>query len=230
MATKNAALAKDASIHLDWADVIGANLYDCQVSLYPDFRVAMNEDAALALSAYAFSDAGTDDAKRYWRWRYSTNGGTTWSAWSTVGSYWLSVDAAAEVVLPTTATWAMFDPENTADVYYFELAPRAKITPSNINRVKDRNRQGTLLSEYLTTKDLITLEFPEEGFMHHEQSRELFRFHNDIKTFFLVGSVDDGLNAVVKVWKVQVTDDPDLAPLAPGREDLIQGTIELEEV
>jgi len=226
---ENAAIFHTTSIVLDWDNVVGANLYSIQVSVYPDFRVALESSNALGTSTHSFTDAGADDAKRYWRWRYSTDSGTTWSAWSEVGSYWLDIGLTAGYT-PAQGGWALVDPDDVTDAYVLEVAPRHTVVESSINRVKIRNRQGELLSEYLTTKGIITLEFPEDGFMHHEQFREFCRFHTEIKTFFLVANTDNGRDHVTKIWKVQVTEDPALTMFAAGREDLMTGTVELEEV
>jgi hypothetical protein len=229
MATTNAAIANDAAITLDWADVAGANLYSIQVSLYPDFLVAMESNNALAVSQHAFTDAGTDNVKRYWRWRYSTDGGTTWSAWSEVGSYWLNGSATADFA-PSTGQWVLVDPDDVSDRYVMAVAPRHAVVDSMINRVKERNRQGELLSEYITSKAIISLEFPEDGFIEHEQHREIWRFHTDIKTFFLIGNTNNGRDNLTKIWQVQVVNDPEFEMLAPGRQDLFYGSVEYEEV
>jgi hypothetical protein len=229
MATKNAAIAIDTSIVLDWADVAGADLYSIQVSLYPDFRVALESSDALGTSTHSFTDASEDDAKRYWRWRYSTDAGTTWSKWSEVGSYWLNTSCLTEVV-QSTNTWSLADPDDPADKTVFDVYPIFKVLPGMINRVKERNRVGDLLSEYLTTKDLISLEFGEDSYVQHEQFREIVRFHNEIKTFFLIANTYDGRDNVTRIWKVQFTDDPDMMMVASGRTDLMAGSLECEEV
>jgi len=229
MATANAAIAIDNSITLDWADVAGANLYKVQVSLFADFRAVFEENLLLATSAHSFTDAEANDAKRFWRWAYSEDGGTTWSKWSEVGSYWVNTALATEYV-PAAGVWALVKPSDPSDATAFELSPKNKIIPVSYNRVKDRNRQGTLLSEYLTTKGDIRLDFPENGYMHHEMFREIQRFHTEVKTFFLVASTNNGRDQVTRIWKVQIKTDPDLTMLAAGREDLMTGSIELEEV
>jgi hypothetical protein len=226
---ENAAIFHTTSIVLDWDNVVGANLYSIQVSVYPDFRTALESSNALANSTHSFTDSGADDSKRYWRWRSSTDSGTTWSHWSEAGSYWLNSDLTAGYT-PAQGGWALVDPDDQTDAYVFGVAPRHTIVERSINRVKERNRQGELLSEYLTTKASISLEFPEDGFMNHEQFRELCRFHTEIKTFFLVANTDNGRDHVTRIWKVQVVEDPALTMLAAGREDLLTGTVELEEV
>jgi hypothetical protein len=226
---ENAALFKTQSVVLNWDDVSGATLYSIQISLYPDFRVSFESSNALAVSTHSFTDASSDDAKRYWRWRYSTDTGTTWSTWSEVGSYWLGADLSSGYT-PLKSGWVLVDPDDIADAYVFEIAPRSTIVESSIERVKERNRQGELLSEYLTTKAIITLDFPEDGYMHHEQFREFCRFHTEIKTFFLIANTNNGRDSVTRVWKVQFTEDPAFAMFTPGREDLFIGTAELEEV
>lgn len=229
MATTNAAIAGDGSITLDWADVSGANLYSIQVSLYPDFRVCLSSDDALAASTHTYADTGTDDAKRYWRWRYSSNGGSTWSKWSEVGSFWINSGAADEFV-PTAGKTYLVEPDDPTDYVEFAVFPMFSVVPMMLNRVRERNRAGELLSEYLTTKDRILMEFSEECYVQHEQGREIVRFHNEIKTFFIVASVYDGLVYTTRTWKVQFTEDPEMSMVASGRTDLLVGSLEAEEV
>jgi hypothetical protein len=229
MATANAALLIDTAVILNWSDVAGANLYSIQVSLYPDFRVALESNDALAASTHSFTDGSMDDAKRYWRWRYSTDAGVTWSKWSEVGSYWLNTNVLTEVV-PGNEKWYLVNPSDPSDATEFAVVPIFSIVPSMIDRVKERNRLGTLMSEYLTTKDLIGMDFPEEAYIQHEQFREIWRFHNTIKTFFLIANTYNGRDYVTRIWKVQFTDDPDMSMVSAGRPDLMTGSLEAEEV
>jgi hypothetical protein len=229
MSATNSALAKDAAIVLDWADVAGANLYHIQVSLYADFSVILEEQTALATSAHAFSDTGTDDAKRFWRWRYSTDTGTTWSKWSEVASYWMNTTFTADVV-PAVETWTMVDPDDVSDACVMDVFPLYSVTPISIRRVQERNRLGELLSEYLTTKDTITLSYPEDCYIGHELYREILRFHSDVRTFFILASTNNGRDDVVRVWKVEFADDPSFEMVALGRQDILTGEMELEEV
>jgi hypothetical protein len=229
MSAVNSALCADAAISLDWADVAGANLYHIQVSLYADFSVILEEQTALAVSAHAFSDSGTDDVKRFWRWRYSTDTGTTWSRWSEVSSYWVNITFTADVT-PSAGTWTFVDPADVSDACVMDVFPQYSILPMSIRRIQERNRLGEMLSEYLTTKDKITISYPEDCYIGHELYREILRFHSDVRTFFVVASTNNGRDAVVRVWKVEFTDDPDFEMVAPGREDFWTGEIELEEV
>ncbi len=230
MSSTNAAVAIDSSIVLNWNDVTAANLYHLQVSLRSDFSGAMVvEDAALATSGKSFADSSTDDRKRFWRWRSSANAGTTWSAWSEVGHYWLGVTLAAEVVR-TTAGWALVNPDNTADIYTLADYPVHATTDVSIRRARERNRSGDLLTEWLISKATVELQFPETIYMTHEQMREFKRFELEVQEFFLVGYVSNGVDLVPHIWKVIFNDDPTFAILGAGREDLFVATLSFEEV
>lgn len=229
MATTNAAVTNDGSITLDWASVTGANLYSIQVSIYPDFRVCLESDDAVATSQHAYSDTGTDDVKRYWRWRYSTNGGSSWSKWSEVGSFWIDSGVASEFV-PGTNKLYLVNPDDPTDYIEFAVFPLFGVIPMSLNRAIERNRLGEMLSEYLTTKDKIVMEFDEDSYVQHEQYREIVRFHNVIKTFFIVMSAYNGRDYVTRIWKAKFTEDPEMSMVAAGRPDLMAGSLEAEEV
>ena len=228
MAATNSVFCNDTAITLDWADVSGANLYHLQVSLKPNFASTIVNDTALAVSTKSFADSGANNAKRYWRWRYSTDGGTTWSRWSEVGSYWLDTGGAGDVTL-SQGKWSMFDPDSVTDIFTFDDYPMYAITPSRINRIKARNRQGDLLSEYLTTKAIIEMEFDDSHFMTHRQKREGDRFDAEIRTFFLAVYRSNGIDYVPNVWKVEFSEDPATSMLAAGREDYFTGSWKFEE-
>ena len=228
MAT-NSVLYKTSSVTLDWADVTGANLYHLQVSVgNPDFSGVLEcEDSALAASTKAFTDDGTDETKRYWRWRYSTDGGTTWSEWSEVGSYWMDTTATAEITLAADA-WALLDPDAVSDKYTFGTFPLYSIVNENIDRGKVRNRLGTLMSEYVTTKARIELNFP--GYILWEQYCAFRRFNEVVKTFFLACYKSNETDNVQHIWKVEFDVDPTMTMLSSGRPGLMEGSVSMIEV
>jgi hypothetical protein len=230
MASTNSVFANDTSIALDWNSVSGANLYHLQVGTEPDFSGSLLvNDSALATSDKSFTDSGLDDAKRFWRWRYSTDAGTTWSEWSEVGNYWLNTAGAADIT-PAQGKWVMFDPDSVTDMYTFVDYPMDKIVDEQLYRVKDRNRRGNMLTEWYNSKARITLQFAETLFMTHEQMRALKRFNLEIKTFFLAVYKYNGVDYVPHIWKVVFSEDPEMSMLAAGREDLFIGELTFEEV
>jgi hypothetical protein len=228
MAT-NSVLYNTTSVTLDWADVTGANLYHLQVSVRnPDFSGILEcEDAALATSTKSFTDDGTDDERRYWRWRSSPDTGTSWSEWSEVGSYWMDTTAGAEVTL-ASGEWALFDQDSVSDIYTFDLVPVDSAIFENIYRVRERNRLGTLMSEYVNTKARITLDF--SGFVTHEQYRAFVRFNHVVKTFFLACYKSNEVDSVPNIWKAQFDSDPAMTMVATGRPGLMTGSVNLIEV
>ena len=231
MAATNSVYANDTAITLDWADVTGANQYQVQVSVdRSDFGGSlMINDNTLVVSTKSFTDSGTDDRKRFWRWRYSTDAGSTWSEWNEVGSYWLDAGTSGDVSLADNK-WAMFDPNSLTDIYTLALFPFYSVKPQLIERIRQRNRLGTLLSEYVTKKDIIEFRFDEGSYMLHEQYRAIRRFNETIKTFFLATMKTNETDVVPNIWKVQLEEDPELTMVAAGRPGLLIGTVTFTEV
>jgi len=220
----------NTSITLDWPDVSGANLYQVQASMRHDFLAPFEDTTTGAGTKYSFTDAQTNNAKRYWRWRYSDDAGTTWKVWSEIGSYWVDTGGAKNIVVERQQ-WAMFDPDDVNDRYTLDLYPRENITPAHFYRFTGRNRQGDLLSEFLTMKSEIQLNFRRPQYIDHQQFRELRRFNEEIKTFFLATFKDGDRDVPMpNIWKVQYSEDPNLTILAAGRQDLREGPILLTEV
>jgi hypothetical protein len=226
----NSVLYNSASVTLDWADVSGANGYHLQVATKPDFSgTLLEDDSGLAVSTKSFTDGGTDDSKRWWRWRYTTDGGTTWSEWSEVGSYWMDTGATAEVTLGASK-WAMFDTDPVTDLYQLEDYPKYSVMAMQFNRAKERNRRGTMFTEWFNSKDKVVFQFDDSLFMSHRQMRAFKRFNTEIKTFFLATYKSNGLDNVQNIWKMVFQDDPEFAMLAAGREDYFTGEVAFEEV
>lgn len=217
------------NIEFNWASVSGSLGYRIQVSLFSDFREVF-EDVLVTSSEHAFTDLEVNDQKRYWRWYPTIDLVTKYEPWSEVGSYWLDTTLAYDVELNRNE-FAFVDENDSADVYEFELFPTYNILPRNMYRIQERNRAGELLSEFLTVKEVITLSFDGGQYIEHPQLNEMKRFHNDIRTFFLACFKDGERNRPMPhVWKVEFTTDPSLTMIAAGRQDLLSGTITLEEV
>lgn len=223
-------LYNQRAISLDWGTLHGTNFYQVQVSLFPDFRSNL-VDVSIQESDYQFTDNGVDDAKRWWRWRPSVSAGADFLApWSNVGSYWLDTTAAEEIKIPESY-WAIFDKDLVTDIYFFDLAPMFTIVPRNKYRYQGRNRAGTLLSEFLTIKDDISLQFTGGQYILHQQMDEFQRFNNTKRTFYLATySIWKHDEPMANIWKVECTDDPTFAMIAAGRPDLLRGTVTLTEV
>jgi len=231
MSATNSVYSNDTSITLDWADVSGANLYHLQVSVdKPDFSATLQQnDATLAASTKTFTDSGTNDRKRYWRWRYSTDAGSTWSEWQEVGSYWLNTAGSTDITL-SSDTWALIDPDALTDIYTFDLFPLYKVTNEKMQRLTTRNRLGTLLSEYLTVKGRIEMDLSRNHYILINQFNALKRFNEEIKTFFLATYKSNKTDTVQNIWKVQFEKDPDMTMVAAGRPDLYEGRLSFTEV
>lgn len=225
----NEVLKNDTAITLDWTDVTGANLYHLQVATKVDFSGSLIvNDSALATSGKSFTESGADDSKRWWRWRSSTDSGTTWSEWSQVGHYWYNSAAAGDVLLAADK-WAIFDPALVTDIYTFPDFPSYQVIPNSIYRAKERNRLGNMLTEWKTSKDFVRLGFSRENYMRLEQACAFLRFHTVVKTFFIAAYKYNGIDYVPHIWKGIFTENPSMVMLAAGRPDLLTGDLNFEE-
>lgn len=222
----NEVLKNDTSMTLDWADVSGAVQYELDISLYPDFSVIQQNFAPVS-STQAFTDIGANNQKRWWRWRSYT--GITPSRWYEVGSYWLNTGFSGDLLLSNNQ-WALVNPSSITDKFVLTTFPVYTVVPQMFERIRERNRLGNLLSEFITIKDLITFSFDESRFMSHAQMNELIRFHRQVKTFFLTTYKHNGTDYVPHVWKVQFEADPEMTMLAAGRQDLFIGDLVFMEV
>jgi len=230
MAGTNSVLNNDTSIVLDWADVSGADQYHIQVSPTPDFSGTLEvDDNSLGVSTKSYTDSGTNDTKRWWRWRHSTDSGTTWNEWNEVGSFWINTGASDDITL-ATEKWALIDPDAVSDNYILDLFPFYSVIPFHFNRIRERNRQGTILSEFVTLKDRIIFNFDENSYIEHKQMREFRRFNSEHKTFFLATYKNNAQDNVQNIWKVQFDGSPAFTMIAHGREDLFIGELIFEEV
>lgn len=231
MAT-NKVLYGSTAITLDWDDVTGANLYQAQVATTPDFSgTLLVDDATLAVSTKSFTDTGTDNTKRWWRFRYSTDAGATWSVWREKASYWIKSGVTELVSTSGEGWWLIENDAIFSDQYKLPTFPFYRITERRIPRIRERNRSGDLLSEYVTFKTTISFDFGESRYINHEQFRELKRFHEENKTFLLATFKTNEEDALVpNVWKVQFESDPEFGMVAAGRQDLMVGTVSFEEI
>lgn len=229
MSDANSVISNDTTIQLDWADVTGANKYYAQVATTPDFSgTLLVDDNTLAASATSYTDSATNNSKRWWRWKYSTDGGSTWSSWSEAGHVWINSGASADVTL-TSDQWALIDPDDVTDKYVLGVFPTYTVIEMHQRRIRERNRAGEMLSEYLIMKGKITLNFDDSCYMAHEQMREIRRFNSEIKTFFLANYASNLTDSVPHIWKVEFSTDPELT-MIQGRQDLYSGSLEMEEV
>jgi hypothetical protein len=223
-------LYNQRSISLDWNTVEGAKFYQIQVSLYPDFRAPI-VDVSIQESDYQYTDSAADNAKRYWRWRPSVSSGTDWlQPWSEVGSYWLDTSATEEIDIPQSQ-WALIAIDNSTDIYFFDISPIYTIIARNIYRFQGRNRAGTLLSEFLTVKDDLTLTFQGAQYIIHSHMDEFERFNNTKRTFYVANYANWKQGEPIgHIWKVECTDDPTFTMIAAGRPDIVRGQVTLIEV
>jgi len=216
-------------IYLNWAPIQLTLLYKVEVSLYPDFRTTF-ESVWVSSSEYSFTDNEPSGQKRFWRIRPSLDGVTYFESWSEVGSYWLDTALSEELELNRNE-FALADPEDMNDSYEFDLFPTYTIVKRNLYRSMERNRLGELLSEFLTVKDLVTLNFTGGQFLEAPQMNEILRYYNNVRTVFLATFKDgERQRPMPHVWLVELAQDPSFTMIAAGRPDLLAGTISFEEV
>lgn len=229
-ATTHAVYFKTTAITLTWGLITNANAYQIQVSTTPDFSGSLMVNASgITIHSHSFTDTGTNDTKRWWRWRYSLDGGTSYSRWSEVGSYWINTGGAENVNLQQNI-WGAFDPDDVTDRYLFQDFPLYAIKQTHLYRVRERNRLGTILSEYITQKGIIQLAFTPDNFMGVTSFTEFRRFNEEIKTFFLATYKNTlAQTPAPNIWKVQFESDPELTMFAAGRQDLYVGTLNFME-
>lgn len=230
--TKHAIYFATTSIILKWGLVTNANAYRVEVSPTPDFSGTLTYSiSGLTVHQVDFTDGGTDDTKRWWRWAYSYDGGTTYSRWSEVGSYWLNTSGAENVEISPTNTWMMINPDDVTDRYNIQDFPLYGIKQGHLFRVRERNRLGTLLSEFITLKGSIQLVYDESIYLTSQGFFEFRRFNEEAKTFFLATFKNNISNITTpNIWKVQFEEDPEMTMLAAGRQDLYVGTLNFMEV
>ena len=218
-----------SSVILNWSSVDNTLAYIVEVSLYADFR-SVFYTATVGQSTVTFTDSQASGKKRYWRWYPTLDGVTKYEPYSEVGSYWLDTALSTELVLNRNE-WAFADPGNMLDSYEINHFPTSLFVKRNLYRSQERNRLGELLSEFLTIKDLVTLNFNGAQYLEMADLSELERFHNDKRTFVLA-CFKDGQRArpMPHVWLVQCATDPSFNMIAAGRPDLLSGQIQFEEV
>lgn len=223
-------LYNQRDVVVQWQIVPGATHYRYQVSLFPDFRTVFKDEITSNLFDQ-FTDNEADNKKRFWRWRpYSDAGITPIEPWSDVGSYWIDLSAPVQLSLSRN-NWMLADPESADDNYLFALFPRYKVVSMNLYRIQERNRLGDLLSEFLTVKGNITLFFDQGQYIDHPQFHEMLRFHDEVRTCFLLTNKDgDRSRPISNIWKVEFMQDPSFTMLAAGRQDLMTGQLNFEEV
>lgn len=216
------------SIVLHWTAIKGVSNYQIQVSEMPDFSGTLLVDSVVTGPSHSFTDTGTNDTKRWWRAR--TAGASGYGEWQEKASYWINT-AGAESVNCGRGIWRMFNPDDVTDMFVIPLFPENQITEIAINRFKDRNRKGLLLSEYVTSKVEINFNYQNNGFIDHYDFRAFRRFNEVVKTFFIATFKDSEIERPVpNIWKVQFSLDPVLSMVSMGRPDIMVGTLNFVEV
>jgi hypothetical protein len=229
LAGSHVVIFNQSDVTLNWTSVPEAVGYFIEVSLFPDFRTIF-ETTTVFQSSHSFTDSQASGRKRYWRWAATIDGATRFGSWSEVGSYWLDTALSRELTINRNKV-ALADPDDMLDVYYFDHFPTWVVVKRNLYRASERNRVGELLSEFLTVKNVIELNFEGAQYVDMIDLNEIERFHNDKRTFF-VATFKDGERdrPMPHVWLVELIEDPRFTLIAAGRPDLLTGSLAFEEV
>lgn len=229
--TVHAVYFNTTAITLSWGLITNANAYQIEVSTTPDFSGTFLQNVSgLTVHSYSFTDSGVNDSKRWWRWRYSFDGGTSYNRWSEVGSYWVNTSGAESVNLARNI-WGLINPNSITDRYLLQDFPLYSIVKSHLYRGRERNRLGTMISDYITMKESIQFDYTSDCYLGTDGFLELRRFNEEIKTFFLATFKSTNyLTPTPNIWKVQYDSDPALTMLIQGRQDLYVGQLNFVEV
>jgi len=221
----NEVLKSGDSISLVWRTVSGADNYRIQVSGFIDFSDNIIDDSSLVTSSKTFTNP-SGNGVYFWRWASIDSG--VQSVWSQVSKYIVNSSLTDEIIAPT-GDIMFINKDDVTDNYTFEISPKIDIMPERINRAFLRNLQGDLLSEKITTKDLITLSFSDPYLASRNDRNEIIRFAVMQKSFYIATCYFDGDDYIHKVWEVEYEDDPELITLY-SRQDYFNGDIVLTEV
>ena len=136
----------------------GAGTYQYNISAYCDFSDGTN---------MVYSGTGTGPAcsgtisggsgKYYRRWRF--NGGSGYGAWGELSSFFMVGTTLTDVTL-ASEKFVLINANDTSDKFTFETNPIDwRIQPQQILRSQNRNMQGQLLTQFITVKASIELNF-----------------------------------------------------------------------
>ncbi len=143
----------------------------------------------------------------------------------------MNTSGAENVNLSPVDTWALINPSPVTDRYLLPDFPIYAIKQQHLYRIRERNRLGTMLSEYITQKATIQIVYNQNTYLSAQAFFEFRRFNEQVKTFFLATFKRSiSTLATPNIWKVQFDTDPELAMFATGRQDLYAGTLNLTEV
>lgn len=190
--------------------------------------------------AFAGGNAYKGDATPVW----STNGTPgqiftayyyKWGTWQPLRSFFVNT-AALAAYTPGATGWAFIDPDNPSDFYVFAVAPNYEVDHIHQRRSQVKNIAGDELTEFVSTRDYITLTCGPGGkngggsaYIDYQQMAEILRFFHMSKSIYLVGVTSYGPDNHERIWKVDFTAAPQVNPIAPGREDLFEVVLPLQE-
>lgn len=149
-----------------------------------------------------------------------------WGQWSSVWSFWL--DTTAEVAVTPSTKWMLVDVDETTDTYSFTITPKLMVKEPMLPRSYERNLAGDVLQEFITQRDVLTLDFGD-AYVHFTQMDEIMRFFHKRRAVYLIALTDNEVDVRERIWKVTFPAEPEFAQLSGGREDYYRGAVELEE-
>lgn len=151
----------------------------------------------------------------------------TWGLWQPMRSIWVDTTLTASFT-PAATGWTFVDPADINDNYAFAVSPDWMVDHEHQRKSQVKNIAGDLLTEYVSTRDVIELTF-EGGYAQYDQTAELMRFFFKRKSLFLIAVLDYAQDKQERVWKVDFTAAPQITPLAAGREDFFKMKLPLLE-
>jgi len=200
----NKVLYSSTSISLDWEDVSGATKYKVQISPVIDFSTLEVESEPVT-SNFNHTLVG-GEGKYYWRWRPYVSGYSDAYPWHEISSFIYDTNSPSDFIAIPQWVFLVKNPGANQDKYQFETQPLSYfITDAHINRTSDRNLKGELLSEYVTTKADIVLDFSRQSSVGKNQKAEFKRFYNFHTSFYVCKETEDfdSANKVSRIWDVE---------------------------
>jgi hypothetical protein len=232
----NTLLSTSLTPTLTWAAITGATNYRIAIANDQSFAigVVLIDDATLVAATYTVGGGVLVTGQKYY-WRFMAKVGGVWGTWRPLRSFFVNTAAAASYT-PTATGWAFIDPDTSTDFYKFAVAPNYEIDHVHQRRGSAKNIQGDALTEFVSTRDSIVLTFGPSGknaggsaYVFYDQLAEMIRFFHMRKSILLVGVTSYVADNHERIWKVDFSQQPQITPIAPGREDYFEVVFPLEE-
>jgi hypothetical protein len=178
----------------------GAGTYQFDVSSYIDFSDGTNM-ASTGTGTNPSTSVGISQGNGKYYWRYKYNAGK----WSETNSFFLVGTEGTDLALSSNV-WVLVNVNDTSETFTFEVQPlRFRISETALSRSQDRNMTGTLLTQFITTKAMVDLDYSEVQYIGTSQKAEFQRFYNMRNDKYLATRQDAQISGqyYYKIWKVE---------------------------